>query len=196
MGNHVMDCGGRQYLFLARRELRLGMGSRGSPASQGDVMRPRWVRYHELMPEVMPHAGSAGLKQLHPFQTDDPRLRPITTRLWRRSVCLPKTRSRCMPRATFWPSAGWPITFASGCMATRRISTSTGTSTIRTSALRPAGCAPSAARRTRPAPTPWRCRKPGTPRRRLHRGGHRVSHRRRTACRSAVPVLSRPASPG
>jgi 23S rRNA (uracil1939-C5)-methyltransferase len=62
--------------------------------------------------------------------------------------------------ATSSPSAGWPIGFANGCMATRPTSTSIATLIRRTSVWRRAGCVPSDARKILRALTQWRWKKP------------------------------------
>ena len=73
-----------------------------------------------------------------------------------------KKRWRFTSRKTFWHWDGLRITFASGCMATARISTSTGTSIQRTFVWHIAAYALSAVRKMLRAPTRWRWRRRGS----------------------------------
>jgi len=76
----------------------------------------------------------------HAFQTDDPRLVPIKDKvLAGERLNEADARSLFMGRATFSRWVGWRTGFASGCMGTRRTSTSTGISIRRMFAWRLAG---------------------------------------------------------
>ena len=102
----------RRRLCCFRREpFAGGIDSRHTPVSQ---------------PPLRTVVSSRQCPRLHSFQTDDARLGPIHRQGdGRRSDSMPRMPSLSTVPAIFWPSAGWPITFANACTATRRTSTST-----------------------------------------------------------------------
>ena len=147
------------------------------------------------MSTVSPNAST---KPLHPFQTDDPRLMPIHDKVMAQERLSTRRRAGALPLGrTCWP-LGWLANHVRermhGDIAYFNVNRHINYTNVCVAA-----CRLCAFGRKKDVPGAYTMALEEVLRDGrlwLHRGDHRISHRRRTASRSSVPVLHGPASPG